>query len=156
MLLSRGLIALSTPARGQGAVVFNARDFGNFLVHPLMSTAAARAVAGRRFAFAGPERVTISAEGVRFEGAFDGARYACMLRPPAPAARARAVAVEASGGPAAGDVAAGLTAFFSSLCIDLEGTALRYADMALSADATTLRLSLSLVCTRFPRTDFAF
>ena len=155
-LLSRGVIALSTPARGSGTVVFNARDFGHFLVHPFMGAAATRAVAGRRFAFAGPERVSFCADGVNFEGAFDGARYACLLRPPAPAAPSRAVSVEASGGPAAGDVAAGLALFFTTLCFDLEGTALRYADMALSADAATLRLSLSLVCSRFPRTDFAF
>lgn len=137
-------------------MVFNARDFGNFLVHPLMSAAAARAVLGRRFAFAGPERVTFGADGVRFEGSFDGARYACTLQPPAAAAPVRAVTVHASGGPLAEEVAAGLTRFYTTLCIDLEGTALRYVDMALSADASTLRLSLSLVCTRFPRTDFAF
>ena len=153
-LLSRGVIALSTPARGSGTVVFNARDFGNFLVHPFMGSAAMRAVAGRGFAFT--DRVTFGADGVRFEGAFEGVRYACTLRPPAPSAPSRAVSVEASGGPAAGDVAAGLASFFTTLCFDLEGTALRYADMALSADAATLRLSLSLVCSRFPRTDFAF
>jgi hypothetical protein len=35
-------------------------------------------------------------------------------------------------------------------------TTLAANDNWLSADAATLRLSLSLVCTRFPRTDFAF
>lgn len=153
-LLTRGVIALSTPARGSGSVCFNAADFGHFLTHPLMSAAAARAVSGRRFAFAAA--VSFGAAGVRFEGVFEGERYACVLRPPAPSSPARAVSVEAAGGPAAAEVAAGLTRFFSELCIDLEGTALRYADMALSADAAALTLRLSLVCTRFPRSDFAF
>ena len=153
--LTRGMLLLSASARGSGDVVFTARDFGNFLAHPLLVAAAARAVAGRRFAFA-PDSVVFdaAAAAVRFAGAFDGARYACTLRPPP--APGGAVAVLAAGGPAAEVVAASLQRFFATLRIDLEGTRLSYADMELSPDGRTLRLALALEVTRFPRADFAF
>jgi hypothetical protein len=172
-VMTRGVLALCSPARGAGAVVFTPADFGNFLAHPLFVAAAARAVGGRRFAFA-PRGVTFDASGrcVRFSGALSGSDYACALYPPPPALAAaaqrggaavsaplppaRAVRVAAAGGPEAEAVSVALSRFFSTLVIDLEGTRLTYADIALAPDAGTLTLRLALEVTRFPRADFAF
>lgn len=164
-LLATGLLTLRAPARGGGAVVFTPGDLGNFLAHPLLAAAAARAVEGRPFAFA-PRSVAFGRDGtVRFSGACGGADYACVLHPPPPPpARVdilsppvpRPVRVDATGGPNAAAVSAGLSRFFSTLSIDLEGTRLRYADVAVAPDAVTLTLRLSLEVTRFPRADFTF
>jgi hypothetical protein len=168
-VMTRAVLALRAPARGAGTVVFTPADFGNFLAHPLFVAAAARAVAGRRFAFAS-RGVSFDPTGsVRFSGALNGANYACALYPPPVLAAAtqrggstsapppaRAVRVVAAGGPDADAVSAALSRFFTSLVIDLEGTRLTYADIALAPDAATLTLRLALEVTRFPRADFAF
>ncbi len=163
-LMTRGVLALRAPSRGGGAVVFTASDFSNFLAHPLFTAAAATAVARRRFTFA-PSGVAFQPGGVAFTGAFDGAQYACVLHVPPPALQEanllalpppRAVTVEARGGGDAGTVSAGLSHFFSTLVIDLEGTRLSYADMQLAPGDGTLTLRLALQVTRFPRADFAF
>jgi hypothetical protein len=155
-LLSRGALALSAPARGEGSVVFTARDFGHFLSHPLFIAAAARAVSGRRFAF-GAGSVAFELAGVRFAGTFDGALYECLLTPPPRNAPVpRRATVTAAQGPASEQVAVELSHFFTTLRIDLEGTALTFADCALSPDARLLTLRLGVEVTRFPRADFAF
>lgn len=43
-LVSQQRIVLRNIPRGEARILFNARDFGNFLVHPLMADAAAKAV----------------------------------------------------------------------------------------------------------------
>eukprot|EP00775_Hariotina_reticulata_P012375 gene12375-12509_t len=85
----RQQIALTNMPVGTAHVVFNAVDFGNFLVHPLMQEAVQNAVQGHAFAFdqssvriqppsgAAPEGV------IEFTGTWrgDGQRYQVRLLP---------------------------------------------------------------------------
>ncbi|GLC35963.1 hypothetical protein PLESTB_000524000 [Pleodorina starrii] len=104
------IVLRNTPV-GSARVVFNADDFGAFLQHPLVTTAARRAVQGRPFLF-DREGVVIApgsrgSDGcVLFSGLLpaSGQRYQLTMRP---ARGGRAVAVAATPVGAARDIPSG-------------------------------------------------
>ena len=150
-LVTKQRILMQTAAVGQASIVFDEADWGNFIVHPLMSEALARYARGQvsppavrlaKGATLTPTAATMSIQ-------WDGAPLLATLtqRPGAPAT----VSVE----PACDTAASFMSAFFNSLTIDLDGCELRFSSLSIGpgrSRGSALELSLGLdVCVRrFP------
>lgn len=174
-IVLRRSIELTNVPVGTARVVFNRIDFGNFLVHPLMTAAAAAAVQGHAFAF-DQSSVRIAAPSpaarggvVEFTGTWrgDGQRYQIRLLPvPQGAAVGRGVQAHAVplsiGGRASSAriVEDALTKFFNTLCLDLQGAEMTFMSLNIIPGAgfaggmadLTLRLELK----KFPPLHMQF
>eukprot|EP00850_Spirogloea_muscicola_P022068 SM000275S10324 [mRNA] locus=s275:2973:5925:- [translate_table: standard] len=176
------VIMLVTAARGSAKFFFDAKDFDHFLLHPLMTRASATAVRGRRFRFLpGTEvhwqRANLISDGlICFRGIweFDQREYAVRLQGAPPGihdpvqitARCCDETVrEGSYKDSSEVVAQGLQSFFSSLCLDLDGTDLTINSISFcevqqtqprAATVPATVLSLDMLVRKFPSPQLDF
>eukprot|EP00882_Tetradesmus_deserticola_P011787 GHRQ01012473.1.p1 GENE.GHRQ01012473.1~~GHRQ01012473.1.p1 ORF type:complete len:218 (+),score=58.84 GHRQ01012473.1:180-833(+) len=174
-VLFKQQIQLTNTPVGTARVLFSAADFGNFLVHPLMTEAAKQAVQGHAFAFdQASVRIqppfAVPPEGaVNFTGTWhgDGLRYQVRLLPVSGGAAVgkgvQAHALPLSTGArstSAGVVEDGLTRFFSSLKVDLQGVQMSFMSLAtlpsMSSAGAMADLHLRLELKRFPPLNVQF
>uniref|UniRef100_A0A383VV08 Uncharacterized protein n=1 Tax=Tetradesmus obliquus TaxID=3088 RepID=A0A383VV08_TETOB len=174
-VLFKQQILLTNVPVGTARVMFNAADFGNFLVHPLMTEAAKEAVQGHAFAFdQASVRIqppsAVPPEGlVEFTGTWrgDGQRYQVRLLPVSGGAvfgkGVQAHAMPLSIGArssSAGIVEDCLSAFFSSLMVDLQGAQMSFMSLAILPGmgfaGAMADLNLRLELKKFPPLNVQF
>lgn len=155
-LFRRRMLEFRTPhPSGNAIVVFNAEDFGNFLVHPLISRTV---IAGRTFIF-NRDGVAIDPNNrvVAFNGTWGEAQ---RLRITLSQANSRSSLIASVVGGAnefseetADAIASGMARYFRGLEIDLDGPILSFSALSFqgrSVQSGALRLSLGIVVRKFP------
>jgi len=153
-------IMLKNEARGEASLVFDSRDFGNFLAHPLFVAASANGVGGSTFVF---ERSTARVNGkdgcLEYAGTWsrDGRRRELKMFPNVVANSVASVELECSSSTPGDDaLERALERFFTALIIDLDGTELRYKSMNIDRARSRARFALDARIRRFPSTRLQF
>lgn len=143
------------PPSGNAIVVFNERDFGNFLAHPLIRRTA---LAGRTFAF-DREEVTIDsrnrtvafgwrwgARKLRIALTQSSARESLVARVAHGAGEEESGVVDTKREDAV--IASEMSDYFNNLEVDLDGPRLKFS--SLSFEGARLKLSLGIVVPKLP------
>lgn len=174
-VLMRRQVVLTNVPTGTARVVFSEVDLGNFLVHPLVTTAAAAAVKGAAFVF---DRESVRLEPpsaerpqgvIYFTGTAraDNVRYQVELLPVergvtvGRGVQAHAIALCVGGRSSSATVVEdALTSFFNGLTVDLEGVEMRLMSLSLAAGTgfagALADLRLQLTVKRFPPLNVKF
>ena len=161
-LLSQARIVFRQPVEGRATVTFNEADFGNFLVHPMIRAAPLGARGRVDFAQSGV-RIDPRARSIAFRGELvgpdDGARQALAATLVHGDSGPRVVATLDGAACEDEELGAGLSDFFRTLTVDLDGAEMRYQrmDMANIPPASRMKgvgvkISLDLCVRRFPST----
>jgi len=123
--LALGKLTLTTPAHGMSEALFDASDWGNFLVYPSVVRAATSELRGGAVQFLRHGVSLDSAAGrLSFSAAYEGRQLRCHLR-----LLDDALPVVDVDGTQDPTLAQELTLFFQNLCIDLAGVRLQYHAM---------------------------
>lgn len=154
--LSMQGIKLVRAAQGTASLVFDSRDFGNFLAHPLFLASAERVgVGGSTFAF-DKSTARVSADGcLEYTGTWkkDGATRAVKMFPGDASTGALRVKSQTPNDDA---LERALEVFFTTLIIDLEGTELLYRNMTIDPTRGRVRFNLDVTVKRFPSPNLQF
>lgn len=156
-ILRRHVLEFHTPhPSGRAVVAFDARDFGNFLMHRLVHQAH---LSGRRFLFSGANvSIDPDARVIRFDGKWGDYDVQVELSQPNPNAQLVAKVTRENGEDILGEaelVALGedISDYFNTLEIDLDGPTLRFQKLSFEgcgATGATFRLHLSFVVRKLP------
>lgn len=160
-VLQRQKLILTTPARGNALVTFNANDFGNFLTHPLLQPPQYKVNGEIHNLHFLKENVIIDAKtsSVTFFTRFLDSNYKCLLTRSATNDEAIIQVVSNSNTEEITNITTQmsnvLTKYFNSLIIDLEGTFVSYRDMALNSDGDVM-IELNILVKKFPSRKLNF
>jgi hypothetical protein len=156
--LSMQGIKLVREAKGCATLVFDSRDFGNFLAHPLfLASSRLVGVGGSKFTF-DKSTARVSADGcLEYTGTWarDGVTRAIRMFPGENGSGAASLRVQ-SQTPNDDALERALEVFFTTLVIDLEGTELLYRDMTIDRTRERVRFNLDVTVKRFPSPNLQF
>lgn len=164
-LLSNRKLLLMTPALGKAMVALNARDFGNFITHPLMKPPAD--LKGGAIAFL-PEGTLVDpvTASVVFFAMHAGTRWRCVLQRSQEAKKAAVtvssaaeeIGVNADQDAVATKLSEVLQLFFNDMVFELDGTYLSFRDMMVTAkgEAPSVMFALSIKVRKLPSPGIDF
>ncbi|CAM9302059.1 unnamed protein product [Choristocarpus tenellus] len=150
-LFHKRLLEFTRPPSGKAQVVFDEQDFGNFLVHPLVHKTD---IGGHALVFEKDQvRIDPGARSIKFGARWKDCEVAielkqCKGRLSAGVAKERGLTSKE-----AQKLADGVTQYFNTLQIDLDGPVLSFASMSFIGVGTvegSVRLGLDIVVKRFP------
>jgi hypothetical protein len=125
----RGAITFRNPARGRAVLSLTARDFSNFLVHPLLGVAPLPSGAftfERDYCTLDPARAA-----VYFSGVWHGEHVIVEARQPVPFGRIEVAVADAPRLTPRGaeTLSADMTRYFNEVVLEMDGTFLSFSDM---------------------------
>lgn len=168
-ILTNQKLQLTTPAIGRAMVALNARDFGNFIVHPLMKPPSA--IDGddsKKIKFL-PDGTLIdpATAAVIFYATYTGTKWRCVLqRSPMESKKAMVTvssvsdeaSLDSSQNAISDKIAELLQLFFNEMVFNLDGTYLSFRDMMVTSkgEAPSVMLSLNIKVHKLPSPGIEF
>jgi hypothetical protein len=154
-------LKLTTPAKGKAMIAMTGNDFGNFVKHPFFMEQVPKTLDDHPFDIMKDNVVVDSTTGsVFFQGTVKDVTYECKLsrgdQKTGAQVHVRALESNQDGESEtiANDLTIKLTAFFTNLVFELDGTFLQFQDMMITKPRSdkepNLLLSLSITVHKFP------
>lgn len=152
-LLSDQKLRLLQPALGKAMVALNARDFGNFITHPLMK----EPQGDLKFMQEGT-KIDSVAGSVTFYVQRESQLFRCVLQRSSDEHRRACIDVQGDDEITASDISSSLSDFFNDMVFELDGTFLSFRDMMVTGkgDAPSVMLALSIKVHKFPSASLKF
>jgi hypothetical protein len=158
-------LVLTTPAEGKAMIALNGQDFGNFITHPLLNPPQVSGKSKNRPVFLKDNAVIDAVTGsVVFQTQFVDQTWKCTLqRGEAPEGGPKITVAPLDDASTVSEdliiqLSTSLTAFFSKLVFELDGTFVSYKDMMVTdkGSSPSVMLALDILVRKFPSPGLDF